>query len=171
METGTHYPATLSGRVSLACASLVLPRASKALPGSDARSAVRPGDPAQFQVRSQVCSAARAESVAKNSSGGKEHLKRISQMGDQYLRRLLVIGATAMVRQFKMRPEKTPPQVAALLARKTVRVATTAMTNKEAWSVLLGGQTDLCHSTCCCIHDYCTRAELFGIVDTARFVF
>lgn len=34
----------------------------------------------------------------QNSSGGKERLGRISKIGDKYLRRLLVIGATALVR-------------------------------------------------------------------------
>ena len=31
---------------------------------------------------------------SQNSSGGKDHLGRISKMGDRYLRRLLVLGAT-----------------------------------------------------------------------------
>jgi transposase len=34
-----------------------------------------------------------------NSSGGKERLGRISKMGDQYLRRLLVTGMTSLVRR------------------------------------------------------------------------
>ncbi len=34
----------------------------------------------------------------QNSSGGKERLGRITKMGDKYLRQLLVVGATSMVR-------------------------------------------------------------------------
>lgn len=33
----------------------------------------------------------------KNSSGGKDRLGRISKMGDRYLRKLLVVGATSMI--------------------------------------------------------------------------
>ena len=35
----------------------------------------------------------------QNSSGGKERLGRISKMGDGYLRRLLVVGATSVIRR------------------------------------------------------------------------
>ena len=35
----------------------------------------------------------------QNSSGGKDRLGGISKMGDRYLRHLLVIGATAVVRE------------------------------------------------------------------------
>jgi len=100
-------------------------------------------DPAQFRSGRQFA-AWLGLTPLQNSSGGKERLGRISKMGDQYLRRLLVIGATAMVRQFKMRPEKTPPQIASLLARKPVRVATVAMANKMArivWALMARGET------------------------------
>lgn len=100
-------------------------------------------DPAQFRSGRQFA-AWLGLTPLQNSSGGKERLGRISKMGDQYLRRLLVIGATAMVRQFKMRPEKTPPHVASLLARKPVRVATVAMANKMArivWALMARGET------------------------------
>ena len=35
----------------------------------------------------------------QNSSGGKERMGRISKMGDKYLRKLLVVGATSLVRR------------------------------------------------------------------------
>ena len=65
-------------------------------------------------------------------------------MGDKYLRRLLVIGATALVRQFRNRPDKATPHFASLLARKPVRVATVAMANKMArmvWALMTRGET------------------------------
>ena len=41
----------------------------------------------------------------QNSSGGKERLGSISKQGDRYLRRLLVIGATAVIRQARTHPD------------------------------------------------------------------
>jgi len=40
--------------------------------------------------------------------GGKERLGGISKQGDRYLRRLLVIGATAVVRHARQHPQKRP---------------------------------------------------------------
>jgi transposase len=73
------------------------------------------------------------------SSGGKERLGRISKMGDQYIRRLLVTGMTSRLRQMKTHPERVDPWAQALLDRKPVRLATVAMANKTArviWAVL-----------------------------------
>jgi transposase len=62
-------------------------------------------------------------------------LGRISKMGDRSPRRLLLIGATALIRQFRNRPNKPTPYFASLLARKPVLVATVAMANQLAWIV------------------------------------
>ncbi|MFD1158712.1 IS110 family RNA-guided transposase, partial [Roseovarius aestuarii] len=73
------------------------------------------------------------------SSGGKEKLGRISKMGDRYVRRLLVAGMTARLRQMKINPERVDPWAIALLERKSPRLATVAMANKTArivWAVL-----------------------------------
>ena len=78
----------------------------------------------------------------QNSSGGKERLGRITKMGDKYLRQLLVIGATSLVRRAKDKPEAVDPRFVALLARKPARVATIAMANKMAriaWAVMARG--------------------------------
>ena len=40
----------------------------------------------------------------QNSSGGKDRLGRISKMGDGYLRRLLVVGATSVIRRAETNP-------------------------------------------------------------------
>ena len=42
----------------------------------------------------------------QHSTGGKEKLGSISKQGDRYLRRLLIIGATAVIRQARRHPEK-----------------------------------------------------------------
>ena len=73
------------------------------------------------------------------SSGGKERLGRISKMGDRYVRRLLVAGMTARLRQMKVNPDRVDPWAIALLERKSPRLATVAMANKTArivWAVL-----------------------------------
>jgi transposase len=76
---------------------------------------------------------------ANKSSGGKERLGRITKMGDQYLRQLLVVGMTSLVRQTKSHPERASKWLTALLERKPARLATVAMANKTArivWAVL-----------------------------------
>ena len=73
------------------------------------------------------------------SSGGKERLGRISKMGNQYLRKLLINGMTARVRAAKYYPERVDPWTASLLARKPTKLASVAMANKTAriiWAVL-----------------------------------
>ena len=80
----------------------------------------------------------------QNSSGGKERLGRISKMGDGYLRRLLVVGATSVIRRAGTNTSATGEWVRRLLERKPARVATVAMANKTAriaWAVLARGET------------------------------
>jgi transposase len=99
-------------------------------------------DPSQFRSGRQFA-AWLGLTPLQNSSGGKERLGRISKMGDKYLRRLLVIGATSLVRRAKHNPGTVDPRLADLLARKPVRVATVAMANKTArivWAVMTRGE-------------------------------
>lgn len=80
----------------------------------------------------------------QKSSGGKERQGRISKMGDRYLRKLLIVGMTSLVRRAKYKPESVDPYLANLLARKPVRVATVAMANKAArtaWAIMARGDT------------------------------
>jgi transposase len=53
----------------------------------------------------------------EDSTAGRQKLGRISRAGDEDLRRLLVIGATAVIRAAK--PGRTSPWLLALLARKS----------------------------------------------------
>ena len=76
-----------------------------------------------------------------NSSGGKERMWRISKMGDPYLRRLMVIGATSRVRVARRAPERERP-LTDLLQRKPARVATVAVANRTArivWALMARG--------------------------------
>ncbi|ACG77607.1 transposase, IS1111A/IS1328/IS1533 (plasmid) [Phenylobacterium zucineum HLK1] len=78
----------------------------------------------------------------QNSSGGKERMGRISRMGDRYLRRLLVVGMTSLVRRARTRPDSVDPRIAAMLARKPARVVTVAAANRTArvaWSIMARG--------------------------------
>jgi transposase len=78
----------------------------------------------------------------QNSSGGKERLGRISKMGDRYLRRLLVVGMTSLIRRARGKPESVDPRITALLARRPARVVTVATANRTArvvWAVMTKG--------------------------------
>jgi len=78
----------------------------------------------------------------QHSSGGKERLGRISKMGDKYLRRLLIVGMTSLVRRAKYKPEAVDPWLAGLLSRKPARVVTVALANKAArviWAIMVRG--------------------------------
>jgi len=80
----------------------------------------------------------------QNSSGGKERLGRITKMGDKYLRKLLVIGMTALVKQVRYKPDAADRRLVDLLARKPTRVATVAMANKTArivWAIMVREET------------------------------
>lgn len=79
----------------------------------------------------------------QNSSGDKERLGRISKMGDRYLRRLLVVGATALIRFARNRSTPLTAWADALLAHRPARVVSVALANKMArvaWAVLLRGE-------------------------------
>ncbi|WP_207541025.1 IS110 family RNA-guided transposase [Sabulicella rubraurantiaca] len=100
-------------------------------------------DPGQFRSARQFA-AWLGLTPLQNSSGGKERLGRISKMGDRYLRKLLVIGATSLIRRARQTTDAMGRRLADLLARKPVRLATVALANKMArivWAVLTRGGT------------------------------
>lgn len=73
-----------------------------------------------------------------NSSGGKNRLGGITKQGDGYLRRLLVIGATAVMRMTRKNADRQP-WMAKLLERKPTKIAPVALDNKTAriaWAVM-----------------------------------
>lgn len=100
-------------------------------------------DPRQFRSGRQFAAWLGLTPLQK-SSGGKERLGRITKMGDKYLRTLLIIGMTSLVRRAKYNPKAVDPRLVDLLARKPVRVATVAMANKTAriiWAIMARGET------------------------------
>jgi transposase len=98
-------------------------------------------DPSQFTSGRQFA-AWLGLTPRQSSSGGKERLGRITKMGDKYLRQLLIVGATALVRYAREKPDTVDPRFIALLARKPARVASVAIANKMAriaWAVMARG--------------------------------
>jgi len=95
-------------------------------------------DPEQFSSGRQFA-AWLGLTPQQHSTGGKTKLGGISKQGDRYLRRLLVIGATAVMRHTK---DKTTPManwIRKLLEKKPFRVVSVALANKLAriaWVVL-----------------------------------
>lgn len=80
----------------------------------------------------------------EHSSGGKDRKLGISKQGDAYLRRLLVVGATAVLRSSRkpsatnswatrMLTRKRPKIVAVPLANKTARIAWALLSRKESY--------------------------------------
>jgi transposase len=79
----------------------------------------------------------------QNSSGGKEKLGSITKQGNRYLRKLLVVGATSLLRVVGKRKGALRDWIVALLARKPARLATVALANKLArtiWAVMTTGE-------------------------------
>ena len=64
----------------------------------------------------------------ENSTAGKHRLGKISREGDESLRRLLVLGATAVIQQAK--PGRSSAWLLGLLARKPKKLAAVALANK-----------------------------------------
>ena len=95
-------------------------------------------DPDQFRSGRQFA-AWLGLTPQQHSTGGKMQLGGISKQGDRYLRRLLVVGATAVIRHTK---DKTTPManwIRKLLEKKPFRLVSVALANKLAriaWVVL-----------------------------------
>ncbi len=78
----------------------------------------------------------------ENSTAGRHRPGKISREGDEDLRRLLVLGATAVIQQAKA--GRASPWVLGLLARKPKKLAAVALANKMAriiWAMMVSGET------------------------------
>src|SRR4030088_2856865 len=76
----------------------------------------------------------------QNSSGGKDRLGRVSKMGSAYLRSLIVVGATAMIRYAREKGPVSARWINALLEKKPARLVSVAVANKTAriaWALLV----------------------------------
>jgi transposase len=80
----------------------------------------------------------------QHSTGGKIRSSGISRQGDKALRRLFILGASAVIRQAKARPDAASPWLRALLGRRPVKVAIVALAAKTAriaWAMLVSGES------------------------------
>src|SRR6476620_10490504 len=88
----------------------------------------------------------------QKSTGGKQKLGAVSKRGERTIRRLLIIGASAVVQQANRRgapkgaPKGSPKGswLAQMLARKPKMLVTVALANKMAriiWALLVKGGT------------------------------
>jgi transposase len=77
----------------------------------------------------------------EHSTAGKQRLGKISREGDEALRRLLVVGATSIVKLAKR--GKGPAWLLALLKRRPAKVVAVALANKMAriaWAMMVSGE-------------------------------
>ena len=80
----------------------------------------------------------------QKSTGGKQKLGAISKMGERTIRRLLILGASAVVRWASQRGAAEGSWLARMLARKPRMLVTVALANKTArivWALLVKGGT------------------------------
>jgi transposase len=80
----------------------------------------------------------------QRSTGGKQKLGRTSKMGERTLRRLLIIGASAVVQQANRRGAPAGTWLAQMLSRKPRMLVVVALANKMArtvWALLAKGET------------------------------
>jgi len=78
----------------------------------------------------------------QHSSGGKQRQSGISKQGDRYLRRLLVLGATAVIRHSRSKSTAEAGWLKSLLERRPARLVSVAQANKTArivWALLVRG--------------------------------
>ncbi len=79
----------------------------------------------------------------QDSTGGKTRLLGISKAGDGYLRRLLVVGATSLLRSLQGKTSRLALWTQALLARRPKKVVIVALANKlarTAWAIMAKGE-------------------------------
>ena len=78
----------------------------------------------------------------QNSSGGKERLGGITKQGNRYLRKMLVVGAMAVIR-YAQRNGTRRPWLVQLMARRTTKIAAVALANKTVrmvWAIMVSGE-------------------------------
>jgi len=78
-----------------------------------------------------------------HSTAGKTRLGVITRAGDEALRRVLVVGATAVIQKVKQGKGQPSPWLVELLRRKPSKLAAIALANKNAriiWKLMVSGE-------------------------------
>jgi transposase len=97
--------------------------------------------PAEFFENGRHFAAWLGLAPRQNSTGGKDRLGAITKAGNEILRRLLIIGATSVVRALRRKPEHAGSWLGRLAARKPPKLVPVALANKMArivWAMFLG---------------------------------
>src|SRR3954447_18405659 len=99
-------------------------------------------DPAQFRSGRQFA-AWIGLTPKDHSTAGKVRLGVITRAGDEALRSVLVVGATAVIRYAQRSQARVSPWLAALLKRKPPKLVAVALANKIAriaWKLMMTGE-------------------------------
>ena len=75
----------------------------------------------------------------QTGTGGKQRLGSISKAGNRYLRKLLFIGALAVIKRAKLLGHSRHPWLMSLIERRSVKIAAIALANKVvriAWAMM-----------------------------------
>lgn len=78
-----------------------------------------------------------------HSTAGRTRLGGITRAGDEQLRSVLIVGATAVLRQVREGRGRPSAWLAALIARKPPKLAAVALANKTAriaWKLMVSGE-------------------------------
>lgn len=78
-----------------------------------------------------------------HSTAGRQRLGVITRAGDEMLRSVLVVGATAVIKQVKPGSERHSPWLIDLVNRKPRKLAAVALANKNArivWKLMVSGE-------------------------------
>jgi transposase len=78
----------------------------------------------------------------QHSSGGKDKLGRITKAGDKTLRRLLIIGSSAVLQNAAIKPPPAVSWLARMMAGKPRMLVAVALANRMAriiWALLRNG--------------------------------
>lgn len=138
---------TLKARIAAISQEAEMPRQLQTMPGVGPITAlaVETFAPPMEQFRRGRDFAAWLGLVPRqHSSGGKQKLGKTSKMGQRDIRRLLVIGATAVIRWATRRGAPKGSWLARMLERKPVPVVAVALANKMArgiWAMLTRGES------------------------------
>jgi transposase len=79
-----------------------------------------------------------------DQSADKRRERGISRQGDNGVRKLLVLGASALLRQQRVSPDRATPWQRGIFARRPVKVAVVAQAARNAriaWAMLQSGET------------------------------
>jgi len=100
-------------------------------------------DPSAFKSGSDF-SASLGLTPSQHSSGGKEKLGGITKKGNRYLRKMLVVGCTSVLRVAHKYKGALADWIAAMKAKKSERVVAVALANKLAricWAIMSTGES------------------------------